>query len=159
MAMALRPRLAVAYGQRRAITMPPAGVSYSQTVKNAFVALTARFLQINPGADPPLTPPARVYGGDSVEVTVAAVPGGVAFEAGWPNADGSDTKLLLQRLANPRRAPGPQYKSARFVRFETGSLRVVLPVEPGVWACATRFVAPATGEAAGFAVHGVVEVA
>ena len=92
--------------------------------------------------------------------SLASERGGIlTFSASTANAPGVVTELLTQRLANVRRTPTAQYKSAGFVAFVQGSLSADVPVEAGTYACAARFVERATGRATGLTPLGVVTVA
>ena len=83
---------------------------------------------------------------------------GVRFAATSANSAGVVTELLVQPLKNVRRAPGKFYKSTAFVTFASGSLTYDLPLNPGAYAFAYRFVNPTTGQATGERLLGVVEV-
>jgi hypothetical protein len=146
-----------AAGQRRRDDVT--GEEYSPTAKNAFVSLAVKFLQVDPQGEVPLVPPAAPFLGDSVRLEVAASPGGARFDASGPNGADVTTELLAQPLANVRRLPGKRYVSEGFKRFTPGSLSVVVPLAPGAWALAARFVRPSTGQATGLRRLGVVEVA
>lgn len=94
----------------------------------------------------PSLPPSEAFLGDSVEVSIAAVAGGVEFTASTANGDGVVTELLLQPLASRhRRTYLRQYRSQRFVAFSAGET-VLVPCSPGWVACAIRFVRAATGQ-------------
>lgn len=120
-------------------------VPRSQTV---FIGLAAKFLQVNPGSSPPVTPPASVFLGDAIGLSVEAVEGGgVRFTASGPNQGGVVTELLLQRLRNGASLARPSaFRTQGFVAFEEGSLSVVVPASPGWVACGYRFVRASTGQ-------------
>ncbi len=82
----------------------------------------------------------------------------MVFTADRPNGLGSVTELLVQRLANARRSPTDRYTSAAFARFVPGGLTAFLPLEPGVYALATRPVLATTGQMRGLSPLGVLEV-
>ncbi|MCW5935764.1 MAG: hypothetical protein KIT11_00460 [Fimbriimonadaceae bacterium] len=85
--------------------------------------------------------------------------GVLVVQASGPNLPGSVTEILLERLPNVRRKPTGRFASAAFHRFEPGALSYTLPVEPGVYVVATRFVRAATGQQTGVLVVGRVSVA
>lgn len=156
------------------------GVAYSPSGYNAFSALAYRILQMDPTAAVPHWPPTGTFLGDSVVVSVSSVAqaslpanpdiagteacttgdhaGFLTFAASAPNAPGVVTELMLQRLVNVRRTPTAQYKSAAFVAFDTTHLSASVPVEPGIYASAYRFVERATGRTSGMQTLGVVTV-
>ncbi len=73
-------------------------------------------------------------------------PHNVTFTASAPNAPGVITELLLQPLPSPNRTPKPRdYRTQAFVAFTPENLTATIPVEPGCYAAAYRFVDPATG--------------
>lgn len=128
------------------------------TAQNAFVMLAVRVLQIDPLAPIPVDPPTGVFYGDETQISATGVPGAARFTASGPNAPGVVTELLLQRLATPRRNPGPQYRSERFAHFEVGGLTSDVAVAPGRYACAARFAEQATGRVGLMQPLGVVVV-
>lgn len=132
---------------------------YTQTARTAFCGLTVKYLQANPVGDIPTLPPNDALIGDAVLLAVAPISGGVRFTAGGPNTPGVTTELLVQKLANIRRLPGKFYKSKAFHAFTSSSLDFDLPLEPGAYAFAYRFVRVATGQATGTSALSVVEVA
>lgn len=124
---------------------PVSGKQYTPAGRNAFIGLAVKFQQVNPEAEIPRMPPVGDFAGDVVTVSAAAVAGGIRFTADRANAVGVTTELMLQKLPNVRRMPGKVYKAVAFEAFEPGSLAVDVPMEPGVYACAFRFVEIATG--------------
>ncbi len=123
------------------------GQAYSPAAYNAFIGLATKVLQANPEATIPVDPPTSAFEGDSVLVAVEAAEGAVRFTASGANAAGVVTELMLQKLANVRRKPTTRYGSAAFVAYAQGALAHDVPVDPGVYACAYRFVRAATGQA------------
>ena len=71
--------------------------------------------------------------------------GAIRFSPSAPNTPGVLTEILVQKLAGKHRKPVPKaYRTAAFVAFTNEPFD--LPVEPGVYACAIRFVREATGQ-------------
>ena len=137
---------------------PVDGQKYSPTAFNAFIGLATRFLQANPTGTIPLDPPTADFAGDDVIVGVEAIPGGVRFTASGANTPGVVTLLLVQTLANIRRSPTSFYKEAAVHGFQRGSPTFDLPLNPGAYAFAYRFIEAATGLSTGELLLGVVEV-
>ncbi len=123
------------------------GEAYTPTGFCTFTGLATKVLQANPEASIPVDPPTSAFEGDSVLVAAEAAEGAVRFAASGANAAGVVTELMLQKLANVRRKPTTRYGSAAFVAYAQGALAHDVPVEPGVYACAYRFVRAATGQA------------
>ncbi len=119
---------------------------YHPTGYNAFLALALKFLQVNPSAAVPRTPPARKFAPAPLLLTVTPERGALLFTANAPNPPGTVTELLLQTLPNPRRKPTPKYLSKGFVVFTSPVPTAVLDVLPGAYAAAYRLVCPQTGE-------------
>ena len=85
--------------------------------------------------------------------------GVLTFRASGPNAEGVVTELLTQRLKSRLRTPGAdRYRTAGFVAFAAGALEAAVPVGPGAWACAVRFVRRDTGQETAVVPLGIVEV-
>jgi hypothetical protein len=135
------------------------GQTTSPQPSNAFTALAAKYLQVNPlASEPPRLPPSGTFGGDGVKVSVTAVPGGVRFDADRANGSGITTELLLCPLRSRHENPRPRdYRGQGFVAFGSSLSRVV-PVLPGPYACAVRFVLMGTGQATDVLVVGRVIV-
>lgn len=135
------------------------GRATSPYPSNAFTALAAKFLQVNPSMiEPPRLPPTEAFGGDAVRVTVAGEPGGVRFSADRANAVGVVTELLLCPLRSRHEVPRPRsYRGQGFVVFGS-SLSKLVTALPGPYACAVRFVRSATGQASEVLVVGRVVV-
>ncbi|RYG26564.1 hypothetical protein EON82_02830 [bacterium] len=86
--------------------------------------------------------------------------GVLTFSADRANAPGVVTELLIQPLANRRRAVyKDKYVSRGFFAFAPGSLEATVECPPGAYACAIRFVRAATGQETAIVALGVVEVA
>jgi len=122
------------------------GTTYYATGFNAFSGLAMKFLQIHPAGEVPLTPPATSFAGEGLLLTLTGEAGQIVFTASGPNSPDVQTELLLQPLKNARRAPTAFYKSQAFVAFVTDALRHALPVPPGHYAGAYRFVQAQTGQ-------------
>lgn len=142
---------------RQVIRRDPVSMThYSPTAKNAFIGLALKFLQVNPGQEAPRTPPASDFVGDAIGLTAEALPSALRFVATGPNSAGILTELLAQRLKNERCRPGKQYKSLAFHSFD--GLPYEVPVEPGVYALAMRFVRASTGQATDLLLLGEFDV-
>jgi hypothetical protein len=137
---------------------PVSGETYRPTGQNVFVALATKFLQLHPADAVPLTPPAAPFPPDSLQVTVAGVREGLLFTASAPNTPLAVTELLVQPLANARRAPGAFYKSAAFVSFVGRAPDYRLALPSGWYACAFRFVHARTGQATEIVTLDAVQV-
>ena len=126
---------------------------------NVFTALSTKFLQINPGGTPPVTPPAATFTGDTVTVTAEGKEGSVLFTASHANSEGVKTELLLQKLPSRARVPTKTgYRSKAFVAFATGTLTHSVTARKGWYAPAMRFVNRATGEEMGIVSLPLVQV-
>lgn len=140
---------------------------------NEYFAVGKKLLQIDAQRDLPAEPPTGRFVGDLVQFGVEAYadgdlvpdhlreerpPQGVRFVANRGNDEGVLTELTLQGLANGGRLPTARgYRSQGFVAFEGAGVAEV-PVFPGWWACATRFVEAATGRATELVPCGTVFV-
>lgn len=146
------------YGETQRRMDPVTMKAYTQTANAAFVGLSTKFLQANPGAPIPVWPPDSEFMGDSVVLSVAvAAPGVARFRASGPNAPDVVTELLMQKLPNIRRVPKPFYASAAFHVFTPGSLEFDLAVEAGAYAFAYRFVRLSSGQSMEPLLLGVLE--
>lgn len=149
---------------------------------NAFIGLAAKRLQVLPDAPIPSLPPTTPFQGDGIVVAVqASLPAktdvaveasrsagtearttfepGLTFSADAPNAPGVVTELLLQRLRGSLRKPvAKSYVSKGFVAFAPGTREATVPVPPGVYACAVRFIRVASGQEAAILPLGKVVV-
>lgn len=141
-----------AYARTLEHVNPVSGKRYAPTGFNTFVGLACKVLQIDPLAPIPVNPPLTPWPQERVSVEARPEPGEVVFAASGPNSPGIVTELLLQRLSNIRRAAKPQYKTAGFVSFAVGDLEAAVPVEPGAYVAAYRFVEASTGRAWGMVV-------
>lgn len=129
---------------------PVNGTAYNPAPNAIFVALASKFLQITPGGTIPVTPPASAFAGDSIAVTAAGASGSVTFTASAGSGTNIKTELLLQRLPSANRTPGAKgYRSKRFVAFAGTGLTSNVPVVPGIYVPAYRFVNTATGQDTG----------
>lgn len=74
-----------------------------------------------------------------------------------PNSPGVVTEILVQRIPHARRKPKARdWKTAGYFAF--GSAPVAIPLAPGAYAVAYRFVNSATGQATAMAELGSVEL-
>jgi len=137
----------IAYGLTITKKNPVSGTSYHPTGIDAFVALAAKFLQVNPGGVLPLIPPVNAFPGDAIAVTAAGAAGQVTFTASAANAANVKTELLLQPLRSRNRAPSAiGYRTKAFVAFAAGALTANVAVPAGLYAPAYRFVNTQTGQ-------------
>lgn len=119
---------------------------YHPSGYNAYLSLTLKLLQINPGVSVPRTPPTRRLSPDNLTLTLTAGKGELVFTAEGVNSPSVKTELLLQILPNARRKPTPNYLSKGFFTFTPLLPTVTLPVAPGAYAAAYRFVNTETGQ-------------
>lgn len=137
-----------AYGETIVRHNPLTGGTYTSTGIAAFIELTVKFLQNNPGGTIPLVPPSSEFTGDSITVTASAGTGVVTFTASAPNSAGVMTELLLQKLPNTHREPSKNgYRSMQFFNFAVGVLTRNVSVPAGFYAAGYRFVKASTGQA------------
>lgn len=148
-----------AYAQTQSRVDPVTGHEYAMSAKSAFVALATRFLLASPGSTVPTEPPSEPFSGQNLRLTAAPTTGGMSFTASGINSQGVVTEIMMQTLPNVRRSPVKFYKSAAFHAFEPGSPQFILPLPPGVYAFAYRFLQTSTGLVAGERLLGVFEVA
>lgn len=134
------------------------GASSTPLAKNVFVGLACKFLQVSPGGTIPMTPPTTPFLGDRLEMEVVVVAGGLEIQASEPNSGGTTTEIMVQKLANPRRLPGPFYKSALFHEFTSSGESAFTALAAGSYALAYRFVEVATGQSVDPLLLGVVDV-
>lgn len=148
-----------AYAETQSSESPATGIRRTPRADNLFRGLAAKYLQIHGGATAPSTPPAGLFLGDGIAVTVGVAAGEIVFTASGPNSAGIATELLFQRLG--RRYYTPQsrnYRSLGFVAFSPGELSASVPADPGAYGCAVRFVRVATGQESAVMGLGVVEL-
>lgn len=125
---------------------PATGLPLTPQAPHVFLGYATKLLQMNPAAQVPLDPPSTPFYGDSVQVGVSAVPGGLRVTALTPNAPGVTTEILVQKLRQVNNRPqAKSYKTSAFKAFAVGSMSVDLPLGPGAYAVAIRFVDTATG--------------
>lgn len=128
-----------------------------------FRSFAMKRLRVEPKADlATFDPPAEPFLGDSVRVAARlgeeASGAALVFGADRANGPGVVTEVLTQRIAAPHvKREAAKYRSRGFAAFAGGE-SVAIPVGPGAWACAVRFVLAATGEETGIAELGVVVV-
>lgn len=137
---------------------PITGKQYSPTAKTAFIGLSTKVLQIDPQASIPVLPPTEELIADAMVLGVGATATGVTFTATGSNAADTSTEILFQKLLNVRRSPSTFYKSLLFHRFTLAEPTLEVPLEPGVYAFAYRFVRPTTGQTTLMHKLGVIEV-
>lgn len=123
------------------------GKSYRLTGRQAFIGLSSKFAQIQPGVALPTAPPAAPFAGDVLTFTSSVAGSVVTITASGPNATSASTEILAQQLASDDRAPMmDDYVSKGFNKFTGTALTKTVTLGPGLWALATRFVCPSTGE-------------
>lgn len=145
------------YAASMAATMPPHEGVVPPSAQNLFVRQGLKLLQIDPSASLPSLPPSDAFLGEALVLGVATVPGAIRFTPSRPNTPGITTELLLQPLRSVhRRTYLSKYRTAAFVSFGSGSHD--LPVKPGVYALAYRFVKMDTGQETALAELGMVVV-
>ncbi|RYG22678.1 hypothetical protein EON82_16390 [bacterium] len=115
-----------------------------------FGGLIAKWLQMNPTETPPTMPPLGPFYGDAptLGIVASSESGVLTVAASQPNAAGVVTEILVQTLAHKRRKPRKNdWRTATFLNFDASSLTQSLPLEPGAYAVAYRFVKATTGQA------------
>jgi hypothetical protein len=144
--------------QAYAVALAEPGERPPRTV-NAFVQLAARYRMVNPDLPIPMDAPVSRFGGDGLEVEVAAEPTGVRFTGSWTNAPGVVTELLVQPLPSAfAQAYDTKFRSRGYVEFSSSTPSALVACPPGFYACAIRFVRASTGQAGGLIRVGVVRV-
>ena len=147
------------YALGMAAPSPRTGLSVAPRADNVFGALYSRMLLVDPLAVPPQSPPTGAFFGDTIGVNVAGGAAHATFGATGANAPGVVTELLLQPLENAkRRRYLEKYRHAGLAAFASGSLAQEVPLAPGWYAAAYRFVKAATGQATALAEIGVFRV-
>ena len=142
------PQIALwrAYSQNLTFTSKKSGRKYVPSAIQAFDQLAAKFAQISPGTAVPMVPPTGGFAGDTVGLTATGNAGTIVFTASAGNAVGVKTELLVQLLKSKNRLPTAKgYRTKIFVTFSTGNLISTVPMAPGTYALAYRFVEVATG--------------
>lgn len=126
-----------------------------------YMSLTRKWRSVHPDGAPPIFPPAHPFLGDAVRLALdSPSPGLLATTADRANSGGVVTEILLQPLAAPRCKPKTRnWRSAGFFPFDGPGARIEIPVAPGAWAVAARFVDEASGQATSDFVLGSVAVA
>lgn len=117
---------------------------------NVFVKLTAKWFAVT-GEETgfAVNPPTATFMGDDITVTAneESSPGNITFVASGENAEDITTELLLQRLPTSTRKPDKNgYRIAQYETFEGVSPEVEIPVSPGYYVAAYRFVNTVTGQ-------------
>ena len=136
-----------AYAQKHARHDAATGKTVTPRPLSLFVALTTRFLQVNPTGTILVTPPTQPFAGDTITLTAAAGTGDITFTASAANAANVTTELLLQKLPTPNRQPRPDgYRSAGSMTFTKDDLTAIVPAVAGFYAAAFRFVSEQTGQ-------------
>lgn len=155
------------YAETIDLIHPKTGAVYHPTAKNAFVSHALKLLQIDSQTEVPLDPPSVSFSGDSIEVTVCDSSQDffgcdsaetISLCASGPNQSSVVTEILVQKLKNCRRTPTQQYRSVGFIQFSDNCLTYEIPLEPGLYSCAYRFVQRFTGQSTRKVVLGVYEV-
>ncbi len=142
------------------VTDPITGRAYAPTAGTVFTGLTSKFLQATPNGAVPLLPPSSRFGGDGITVSAAPGSGGIVFTGSGENGLDIQTELMVQKLPNGNRKPGKgKYRMKGFVGFAPGHLSQTVPLAPGRYACAYKFVYLATGQSSTETPIGVVVVA
>lgn len=137
-----------AYGETITRHNPITGGTYTSTGIAAFIELTVKFLQNNPGGTIPLVPPSSEFIGDNAVISATAGTGVVTFTSTQANSAGVMTELLLQKLPNSHREPSKNgYRSMQFFAFSSGILTRNVSVPTGFYAAGYRFVKASTGQA------------
>lgn len=137
--------------------------AFSATQKKApylvFMSLTRKWLAVNPSRTPPLTAPTAPFVGDASALSVVGTPSGLTLTSNLPSSAGVMVEVLVQRLANTRRATRARnWSTAGFVNFAAGHLSVPVALAPGAYAVAYRFVLAATGQFSEQLVLGSIQV-
>jgi hypothetical protein len=148
-----------AYARRHPVRDPETGLLRVPAAVNLFVGLSVKYLQIHGGTSVPLAPPAGVFMGDVVDVTVEADGAGLRFTADAANRPGVLTELLAQRLAGRNNATRPRsHKSQAFAAFSGAGDSRSVALWPSWWAAAVRFVEASSGRATGLVEIGRAKI-
>lgn len=147
------------YALEQQASLQAQGIERQVRASALFTGLVAKFLQVDPNADPPRTPPSSSFDGDGISVQATSGTGSVTFTANAPNAPGVVSEILLQPVTSVHRKPMPRaFRHAGFHRFEPGGLDLTLTSKEGWVACGLRFVRAATGQASAVQFLGTVHV-
>lgn len=126
---------------------------------NAYIGLGTKFLQVNPTGTPPNTPPTTAFSAPSVTITAQGDTGRITFTASGALPPNVRAELLVQPLANRNRKPQKNaYRTKAFASFGLGNLTFDVPVGPGFYAAAYRFVNAQTGQTTALQPIGVKQV-
>jgi hypothetical protein len=134
------------------------GTRYRGNAMTEFVALATTFLQATPNGSIPLSPPSDSYIADRVTINVSAIEEGARWTASAANEPDTVTELMVQKLPSPRRKPTKQYTAAAFVQFTAGALSHDLPLDPGTYSLAYRFIRLSTGQPTLRLIAGLITV-
>ena len=88
----------------------------------------------------------------------SAIEEGTRWTASAANEPDTVTELMVQKLPNPRRKPTKQYTAAAFVQFTAGALTYDLPLDPGTYSLAYRFIRLSTGQSTLRLLAGLITV-
>ncbi len=123
------------------------GTSRTLTGYTAFMALTAKFMQVKPTSPIPMNPPSFGFIGDLVFVVAAGASGGVTFTASSLNSVNVRTELLLQQVASQNAQPkSTAYRTQQFIGFVAPPYSTTVPISQGWYVPAYRFVSIQTGQ-------------
>lgn len=137
------------YGATCPRTAPTWAETNMQNGREAFLTLTLKRLHVQADALLLTGPPAAPFLGDGIAVTAQAVAEVIVWRASAVNALGVVTELLAQPLRGVAgNALGAKYRTQGLAAFAAQSRAVATPAQPGLWACAVRFVCTDTGQAA-----------
>ena len=149
----------IAYAKHVAELRRLRGESGAPQPINVFIPLATKILQMNSTAEIPRTPPTSDFLGDTVVMRANGISGNVRFTASCPNGPSATTELLLQPLKSANRTPMPTfYRHQAFAAFTESSLYYDIPLKPGYYAAAIRFVHSVTGQVSDLVQLGTVEV-
>lgn len=125
---------------------PETGEPQGITAYSAFVGLATPFLAVSPHAEIPVYPPAFPFSGDAITLQWTGKTGQIRVQASGANSTDTATELLICPLKFAAQSVRLQdYVSAAFVTFAAGSPGTVLPLTPGWYRVASRFVAKSSG--------------
>lgn len=127
---------------------PAKGRVVCPTARSLYIKAALDRWRLDPGLPTPVQAPETAFGGDEIGVFVVlptrarpGKPGCVRFESTGANRPGVLTAILLQRLSRAGRNLSPRsLRPMDYVAFSDGCALIDLPVEPGHYAAAYRFV-------------------